>query len=176
MISAICGSPRKGNTEQMIKVILNSAKSNGAKTELILLREKKIEHCRGCSKCQETPYKCVIPDDMEEINHKLKESDILIFGSPTYFDNVSGLFKDFIDRTHPLYPQRALKNKKALVCCIGGGSIKTVGKAAEAIQNFCKIYKMEVMEKICITNEDVGGNAAKLRKLGEGLDENNRIY
>ena len=107
-VLSICGSPRKGNTERMLSIILGEVKDK----ELILLREKNIEHCHGCSECQKKPYVCVIEDDMKKINKKLRDSNFIVFGSPTYFDNVPGLFKDFIDRTHPLYPINGLKNKK----------------------------------------------------------------
>ncbi len=42
-ILAICDSPRKGNTEFILKRILTKAETLGAKTELVLLREKRIE-------------------------------------------------------------------------------------------------------------------------------------
>ncbi|MFC1919698.1 hypothetical protein ACFLWX_02780 [Chloroflexota bacterium] len=36
----ICGSPRKANTEWMLRKLLDDAAEAGAETELILLREK----------------------------------------------------------------------------------------------------------------------------------------
>ena len=48
---AINGSPRKGNTDFMLDIILNSAKENGAETEIIYLRDKKIKFCGGGDSC-----------------------------------------------------------------------------------------------------------------------------
>lgn len=58
--------------------------------------------------------KCVIKDDMKEIVEKMLSSELIIFGVPNYFDNVTGLFKNFIDRLHPLYKSHLLEHKKVI--------------------------------------------------------------
>ena len=74
-ILGICGSPRKGNTEFLLRETIKVAKEKGAEVELIFLREKRIEFCDGCLRCDETG-KCHLRDDMQEIYKKLEESDI----------------------------------------------------------------------------------------------------
>ena len=49
---------------------------------------------------------------MKDIIEKMIESDLIIFGVPCYFDNVTSIFKTFIDRCHPLYKSGILKGKK----------------------------------------------------------------
>ena len=116
-IIAICGSPRNGNTEQMLEWVLESCKAAGATTELIPLRLLKISHCTGCDVCYGTGRPCTIQDDMENLIAKLIEADAMIIGSPNYFSNISGIMKDFIDRTNPLVDPPLLKGKiSALVC------------------------------------------------------------
>ena len=44
-VVGVCGSPRKGNTEWMLRKLLERAAEAGADTELILLREKVV--CDG---------------------------------------------------------------------------------------------------------------------------------
>lgn len=44
---------------------------------------------------------------------KLKESDVLIFGSPTYFGNVSAEFKMFMESTGNIWYKQEWKNKFA---------------------------------------------------------------
>ena len=41
-VVGVCGSPRKGNTEWMLKRFLEAAARDGVETDLILLREKDI--------------------------------------------------------------------------------------------------------------------------------------
>lgn len=137
-ILAICGSPRKGNTEFMLKTLLKSAEAKGADTELLLLRNKNIEFCDGCLTCDETG-KCHIKDDMQEIYPRLLEADMIVLGTPTYWANVSGLIKVFMDRTNPLWGK--LKGKSAGIIAVGEES------AEEAIDNlkaFCLDHKMNV--------------------------------
>ena len=102
-VMAVCGSHRKGNTEWMLKKLLERVEENGAEVELILLRKANIKMCLGCLKCEEGGKDrkgiCKIKDDMNAIYPKLLAADCLIFGSPAYFDMISGLLKNFMDRT-----------------------------------------------------------------------------
>jgi multimeric flavodoxin WrbA len=108
-VLAICGSHRKGNTEWMLKKLLERVEENGAEVELILLRKANIKMCLGCLKCEEGGKDrkgiCKLKDDMNAIYPKLLEADCLVFGSPAYFDMISGLLKNFLDRTCTIWPQ-----------------------------------------------------------------------
>ena len=46
---------------------------------------------------------CAVKDDMQGIYEKLMQADALIVGAPTYFLDVSGAVKCFIDRNMALY-------------------------------------------------------------------------
>lgn len=103
-IIAINGSPRgkEGNTFIMVESFLKGAKSAGAETEHIILAEKKIHHCIGCFSCwTKTPGVCVFKDDMAPMLENFK-CDIVLFATPLYVDNVTGLMKNFMDRMIPI--------------------------------------------------------------------------
>lgn len=103
-ITVFNGSPRAehGNTHVMVSAFLEGARAAGAETENIFLAKKKIHHCMGCFSCWiKTPGRCAIQDDMAELLPKLAESDIVVFATPLYVDNVSGLMKNFMDRMIP---------------------------------------------------------------------------
>lgn len=139
-ILLISGSPRKGNTEFILNKICKSIKGE---KELILLRNKNIKHCAGCLYCHEHK-KCAIQDDMQEIYGKLQEADIIVLGTPNYYDNVSGLVKDFIDRQNPFYKTNKIKGKKFITIVVGGGKIKNsklVGK--QALKNFSDLQELK---------------------------------
>ena len=51
-VVGICGSPRLGNTEWMLRKLLEVASNTGVQTDLILLREKDIKGCDGCLSCE----------------------------------------------------------------------------------------------------------------------------
>lgn len=100
-IVAVNGSHRgrAGNTAVMIDAFLRGARQAGADTAAIHLAEKEIGHCRACKACWfATPGRCVLADDMAAIVAELQGADIWVWATPLYFDNVSSMFKTFIDR------------------------------------------------------------------------------
>jgi multimeric flavodoxin WrbA len=108
-VMGICGSPRKGNTEWMLRKLLDEVAKGDVETELILLREKQVKGCDGCLSCEvggsQRKGSCRIQDDMQLIYPKLMEADGFAFGTPVYFDMLSGLLKNFMDRTCPVWPK-----------------------------------------------------------------------
>lgn len=113
-ITAFNGSPRgdSGNTHVMVQEFLNGATDGGAEVENIFLVKKEIKHCLGCFKCwTKTPGKCIIKDDMAELQSKFISSDIVVFATPLYVDNVTGIMKNFMDRLVPLADPRFEKDK-----------------------------------------------------------------
>lgn len=117
-IIAICGSPRKnGNTEIMLKEALRAMQNKGAKTELITLAGKNIRYCLGHDDCG---YPCKIKDDMGAIYKKMITADIIIIGSPVYYCNVSGLLKNFMDRSTCLTKGLKLKGKIGAAITVSG--------------------------------------------------------
>ena len=104
----ISWSPKKWNTDRLLLSIFDQLQWD---KEMLLLREKKIHHCLWCDFC-EKGNGCAVKDDMQDIMQKLEQADVIILWSPNYFANVSGITKNFIDRTAPLLYSRALEGKK----------------------------------------------------------------
>jgi putative NADPH-quinone reductase len=99
------GSPRgkNGNTHFIVKEFSQGAKKAGSEVENVFLVEKEIRHCLGCFNCWiKTPGKCIQKDDMEDLLTKFISSDIVVFATPLYVFNVTGIMKNFMDRLLPL--------------------------------------------------------------------------
>lgn len=173
-ILLISGSPRKGNTEYIlseVKKILNKA---GYQPELILLRKKKIKECTGCSLCQEGKPCPISDDEMLKLNKKLLNSNYIIVGTPTYFDMVSGLLKKWMDRTNPLYPKNQLEGKHGSIIAVGVAGRQSIGKAAENVKHFFKIYKINIDQTMLFEGEypdDVKDNSLYKKKIKEFSDK-----
>jgi multimeric flavodoxin WrbA len=87
----------------MVESFLKGAKNAGAEVDNVLLSTKKIGGCIGCFTCWvKTPGKCVFKDDMEALMEKAISADVVIFATPLYVDNVTGLMKNFMDRLIPM--------------------------------------------------------------------------
>ena len=105
-IVIINGSLRvKGNTDVMIDSLLEGARNTDVAIKQFVLRDKKINGCKGCYHCYNNNT-CSIKDDMQEIHHEIQKSDLIILVSPMYWWGVTGLMKTFIDRLYLYYPKR----------------------------------------------------------------------
>lgn len=101
-IIGIVGSRRKkGNTFNMVNQVLNGVESSGSQVELINLSDYKINPCLGCEACKDS-FECVINDDFNKIVSLIREADGVVIGSPTYWYNVTGDMKIFLDRCYSL--------------------------------------------------------------------------
>jgi len=158
-VVGICGSPRKGNSELLLREVLKSVKDGGADIELILLRGKHIEYCDGCTECEESG-ECHKTDDMQEIYKKIESADGIVLASPNYYDNVSGLMKSFIDRTLVYYNKRRakkIKGKLGGIIAVGGGSSHEV---VEKLKVFFSAYEIKLVGIV----EAIAGKAGEVAK------------
>jgi FMN-dependent NADH-azoreductase len=100
-VVAINGSPKgkNSNTSIMINALLKGIKSPQTEIFKIYLSEMNIEYCRGCYSCWfKSPGNCIIHDDMKDLINLMNDTNIFIFGSPLFFNNISGTLKVFFDR------------------------------------------------------------------------------
>jgi multimeric flavodoxin WrbA len=134
-VIGICGSPRRGNTEWMLNQVMQEAARAGAEVKTLLLRRMNVKMCLGCLSCEEggpnRPGICKIQDDMNSIYPDLLAADAIVLASPGYFEMLSGLLKNFIDRTCAVWPR--LKGKR-----LAGLAVAEEG-TGQTIQNF-KVY------------------------------------
>lgn len=113
----INGSPRaKGNSDLLCDEFMRGAMESGHSVEKISLREKTVNYCKACYACFKTG-RCVQKDDMDEILQKVKQADVLVLASPTYFMTMSGQMKTFIDRLLPEW--QGLGGKEVYVIVTG---------------------------------------------------------
>jgi putative NADPH-quinone reductase len=99
------GSPRgkKGMTWWLLERFTQGMCDAGAKVETIQLSTKNIHHCVGCLECWfKTPGRCFHHDDMESVFEALTKAEALVLATPVYFDGMTGLMKNCMDRMVPL--------------------------------------------------------------------------
>lgn len=111
-VLALMGSPRKSkNTDYLLDYILDGIKENDVDVKKIYIKDTNVNHCTGCNYCGKTG-ECIIKDDVQEIYNDFDDSDIIIFASPIYFNSVSGLSKNLIDRCQKYWSIKYSLNKK----------------------------------------------------------------
>lgn len=94
-----CSPVKNGATAEIVKIVAEDlGKRYEVKTACI--DDYQIGFCRGCRSCHQTA-KCVQHDDVDQIMELFEWSDILVLVSPSYWADVPGQFKVFIDRCTP---------------------------------------------------------------------------
>ena len=108
----ILAGPRKGkSTDKMIDSVLSGLNDNGHTTEKISLYDYDIKPCTGCCSCEKT-RKCVIKDDISVVMDKMNKADVIVFGSPTYWNNVTSEAKKLFDRSAEFFEMTAMGPKR----------------------------------------------------------------
>ncbi|QGP91100.1 NADPH-dependent FMN reductase [Neomoorella glycerini] len=102
----ICGSPRKAATEYVLTEALKAAASiEGVTTELITLRNKKINFCLHCDRCVKNGlnYCPAHNDDMRPLYQVFYDADAYLLASPVYNMGATGQMVTFLNRFRPTY-------------------------------------------------------------------------
>jgi multimeric flavodoxin WrbA len=165
----VCGSPRNGNTEWMLRHLQGLAVADGTETELLLLRKIDIKMCNGCLACEAGGKKrkglCTIKDDMQDIYPKLIQADAIVFGTPVYFEMVSGLLKNFMDRTCPIWTR--LEDKR-----FGGIAVaeEGIGTAIDNLKTYAAVCGMTWRGSVAVLAKKPR-EALKIDRIGEQLGQ-----
>ena len=164
-IVGICGSPRDGASEYLLRLALSKLdEEEEFESELFTVREKSISPCTHCNHCVENPGKCSIDDDMNEI-----------------YDALSAQLKAVIDRCQALIMEDIdiFKYKAGMSIVVGGDRS---GGQELAIQQINAFYMLNKIIPIsggsfganlgaCLWSQDSGAEGVKADEYGlETLD------
>jgi multimeric flavodoxin WrbA len=111
-IFAVQGSPRpkSSNTDLLLQEFLRGARSQGAETETVYLKEKSIHPCIGCYTCwTKTPGTCIFKDDMPGLLEKVRRCDLIVYATPLYNYSMTAYLKIFQERSLPLLDPHFVK-------------------------------------------------------------------
>lgn len=95
----IVGSARRwGNSELMVRQVLQGAQSGGASAQMIRLTSLRLESCTGCMRCAIAGKACPLKDDMAWLVETVQAADALVLAAPTYFLGPAAVIKLVLDR------------------------------------------------------------------------------
>ena len=148
-IIGVCGSPRKGNSEWMLAKLCEELSRRGAQVEVLLLRKMDIKMCRGCLACEKGGKKrkgdCVLKDDMAGVYPKLITADAIVLATPGYMEMLSGLLKNFLDRTCAVWPRLEGKRLAGLAVAEEG-----IGQTIMNLKGYAKLCIMRWMGSVAV--------------------------
>lgn len=135
-----CSPVRNGATAEIIKMV-HAFLGGGPDIRSICIDDYEIGFCRGCRNCHKTA-KCVQDDDVVRVVAQYEWADIIISVSPSYWADVPGQFKAFIDRctpwcnTHEPHAVIGSGKKGYSIALRTGPGMKECNRIIESIEHF----------------------------------------
>jgi multimeric flavodoxin WrbA len=131
-VVAIYGSPRKtGNTANMMDMTLTAFPPE-AEIHKIFIADLTFSACGACRECKTSGF-CIVNDDMQQIYTELLWAEVILFGSPTQFSDVSADIKKLMERTW--WMKGDLRNKI-------GGYVITGRRYMESVINTLQAFML----------------------------------
>jgi multimeric flavodoxin WrbA len=179
-VCGIIGSPVKnGNVDLLVSQVLQGAASTGADVQKIYLNDLQIKTCQSCD-VDPAPRYCIYEDDMQCVYDALDTCDLLVLGTPVYFDTVSAQVKLMIDRCNCIRPyilqpdgtyafERRMKKKKAAILVVVAGESKAFDSITRVVKGFFNWVDARLVDSILYTHKELMERAFEMggRLVGE---------
>ena len=128
-VLVINGSPKmeKGYTAMILNPFIEGMTNSGAEVKLLYSKKLNVAPCIGDFQCwYKKPGECIIKDNMQLIYDALKESEILIIGTPVYAP-LPGELQNIFNRLMPIIePIVEVKENRTRARCHKEISLKKV--------------------------------------------------
>lgn len=162
-VLGISGSMREdGNTARLVRAVLDEIGKAGFETEFVSLAGMQIGPCTGCEICQKEHF-CHLQDDWDGVAEKMLEAQVVVLGAPTYYFDVNGQTKNFIDRTYSLYHRRRLAGHGGVAVSV---QANTGGdRAVQTIEGFLSTHEFVSLGSVVgngFRAGDIGGDGAAM--------------
>ena len=156
-ILALNGSARRrGNTDILIDQILKGSKENGHRCEKLYLYDYEILPCMDCRDCKKGDFLCSLDDGMKKIYPKIEKADLIIFGTPNYWNGPTAKTKLLIDRMRPFVPSQKLKDKKWVIVSPSGEGPNSCRLLVEMLRLSCDYLGMKFAGKVLVKAYEKG--------------------
>ena len=179
-----CSPVRNGATAEITNIISNHLKRR-YEVETVCIDDFDIAFCKGCRTCHQT-VKCIISDDLDKVMELYEWADIIISVAPSYWADVPGQFKSFIDRCTPWCnthePHAALSHGKKgySVALRTGPSMKECDRIIQSIEHFYGHLEIECSDKLGLCSiefkEDVSGRINEINEFCNRMLKIHSVY
>lgn len=147
-----CSPVKSGATAEIVQLVKTYVEDkNNVKT--VCIDDYEVKLCKGCRKCHETA-KCFQEDDVDTLMATYDWADIIVSVSPSYWADVPGQFKVFIDRCTPWCnthePHAKLKSGKKgyTIALRTGSSMPECERIISSIEHFYGHLEIESCGKL----------------------------
>ena len=135
-----CSPLRTGATARIAEIVIQELKKR-FDTKSVCIDDYSFAFCKGCRSCHNTA-KCVQSDDFDLLIAEFEKADVIVCISPSYWADIPGQFKAFIDRCTPWCnthePHAALSSGKRgyTIALRTGPSMKECERIIGSIEHF----------------------------------------
>ncbi|MDD4245209.1 MAG: flavodoxin family protein [Candidatus Methanomethylophilaceae archaeon] len=141
----IVGSARKeGSTEIQCEALADALGEEGFDVSVIRPYDMDIRHCTGCNRCF-TEGKCHIKDDMHVIYDAVRDTDLIVLGTPVYFSGPSSIIKQVIDRFQLYWHTEDDEPPKKYVALVSTGGSRN--PRFENVTSICRAFAFSINAK-----------------------------
>ncbi len=167
-----------GQTAKALRAINEGVIKTKVLCETIFLSDFKIEHCKQCKMngfgmCLDKGQ-CVIQDDFLSIIDKIKNADLVVFGTPVYWRDLSESLKVFLDRLRRICLHKdgciGIENKPAVGVCVAGGGGGGAPKCCFSLE-YILDNKFDVIDMIAVRRQNLDVKLKQLKIVGQWLSE-----
>ncbi|MBR0266024.1 MAG: flavodoxin family protein [Clostridia bacterium] len=172
-----CSPVRTGATAEIVKIIAGQL-SGRYDVKAVCIDDYRFSFCKGCRSCHVTA-KCVQQDDADLLMGEFEQADIIISVAPSYWADVPGQFKAFIDRCTPWCnthdPHRSLPagKKGYAVVLRTGPNMKECERLIGTIEHFYGHLEIECCGRLGLTavehREDVESRKEEIIAFCKGI-------
>ena len=158
-----CSPVRNGATDEIVHIAANCLNEK-YEVNSICIDDFNFHFCTGCRSCH-TTAKCMWQDDIDKIIAHYEWADIILSVSPSYWADIPGQFKAFIDRctpwcnTHEPHATIGSGKKGYSITLRTGNSMKECDRIIESIEHFYRHMEIECCDNLglcsIVSKEDV---------------------
>ena len=168
-----CSPVRDGATAEIVNIV-NDNVSAGNEVRCVCIDDYKIGLCKGCRACH-TTARCFQNDDTEKLMEQYEWADSIISVSPSYWADIPGQFKVFIDRctpwcnTHEPHAELSAGKKGYTIALRTGSSMPECERVISSIEHFYGHLEIEPYGKLglcCVEHkEDVTSRIEEIEEF-----------
>lgn len=135
-----CSPVRTGATAKIVETV-SGILSSRSEVKTVCIDDYKFSYCKGCRSCHKTAN-CVQTDDVDLLMAEFEWADIIVSVAPSYWADIPGQFKAFIDRctpwcnTHEPHKTLSPGKKGYSIALRTGPNMKECDRIIQSIEHF----------------------------------------
>ena len=160
-----CSPVRNGATAEIVHIVSECLKDR-FDVKSICIDDFEVGLCKGCRSCHSTA-KCIQQDDVDVIMEQYEWADVIVSVAPSYWADIPGQFKAFIDRctpwcnTHEPHAKLSRGKKGYTIALRTGPSMPECERVIGSIEHFHGHLEIESCGRLGLCSVENKGDVAE---------------